>query len=142
MNHILLSIFLFPNTSFYPITLSFYSYYLLHNDRKSWYWRIKKQCCYERLRCASCQLCLWVVVRLGIAGRVGLHSCTFVCLHQAYILFSMDWKGLNPSCNTPWRHNVLYDMKCYSNFTGTKNLDISLRSCDRPWALHEFSYKK
>ena len=33
---------------------------LLHNDRKSRHRKIKKQRRYERLSCASCQLCLWV----------------------------------------------------------------------------------
>ena len=45
---------------------------LLHNERKSRHRRIKKQVCYERICCASSQLCLWVEEGLGRTWRVGI----------------------------------------------------------------------
>ena len=47
---------------------------LLHNDRKSRHRRITKQRRYERLRWAHASCPLFVVVRLGKAGSVGLKT--------------------------------------------------------------------
>ena len=52
---------------------------LLRNDRKSRHRRIKKQRRYERLRWAHASCPLFVVVRLGKAGRVGLKTYLQVC---------------------------------------------------------------
>ena len=43
----------------------------LHNDRKSWHRRIKKQRRYERLRSNTSQLCLWIMGGSDRAVRVG-----------------------------------------------------------------------
>ena len=51
-------------------------WFLLHNDRKSWHRRIKKQCCYEGLHCNTSQLFLWVWwwVIHGLGGWVQMHT--------------------------------------------------------------------